>query len=83
MAVLNRFVELPLKGAELGDISVNINLISDIRVVTTGPSNKWVIQVILTPGTKYTLDLGPFDTKVEALGAKQALISSFSEVKEE
>lgn len=83
MAVLNRFVELPLKGAELGDISVNINSITDIRVVTIKPSNKWVIQVIVTPGTKYTLDLGPFDTKSEALSAKQALISSFNEVEEE
>lgn len=83
MAVLNGFVELPLKGADLGDISVNINLITDIRVVTTGPSNKWVVQVIVTPGTKYTLDLGPFDTKSEALSAKQALISSFNEAEVE
>lgn len=82
MAVLNRFVELPLKGAELGDISVNINSITDIRVVAY-LSNKWVIQVIVTPGTKYTLDLGPFDTKSEALNAKQALISSFNEAEEE
>lgn len=78
MAVLNGFVELPLKKAGLGDISVNINLITDIRVVTN-PSNKWVVQVVITPGTAYTLDLGPFDTKEEALSAKQALISSFNE----
>lgn len=82
MTVLNGFVELPLKGADLGDISVNINLITDIRVVTN-PSNKWLVQVIVTPGTKYTLDLGPFDTKSEALNAKQALISSFNETEVE
>ena len=82
MAVLNGFVELPIKDAELGDISVNINLITDIRVVTYLP-NKWVIQVIVTPGTKYTLDLGPFNTKSEALSAKRALISSFNEAEVE
>lgn len=67
------FINIPLKGATNNEVSVNKYSISEIRVVSVNSSNKWAVQIVVSPGTVFLLNTGPLTTKEEALRVKYEL----------